>query len=858
MNGYGALAGKYLKQQKRRTVLTIVGILLSVALISALATMGQSMKDNVVDQTIYDYGAYEIGYSSATTELLETLQHHALIKKAGAIRKGELTELAKGYTLQLSEATTAGIELAPIHLLKGRFPSTAGEAVVEEWALAQLPGTPGLGGKAELAKPDGTRQTYDIVGVLNNQRNNMTYGTGGAYTWISDEAALTAVPGTHLSVAAVFKKGVNISKHLPEFEKLGPDSYFGTNTQLLALKGETADRGLNMTLIVIFGVLIGLVVLSTIAVIYNAFNIAVLERMRHFGLLRTIGATPSQLRGIVFREAGLLAALGIPAGLVVGYGGLWLVLELMTAAGADILTFEGFKLTLHAWIIAGSAIVGLLAVMLAAWLPARKASRVSPVDAVRGTGNIVRETYRRVRLPSVLRMLGIEGDMASKNIRRNRSKFRITAFSIVVSITLFIVFHYFAQEAFKVAVNDSRDDQVAFQMLSSFTQTQTSDSDQSGNVSQSKEDAFDAKTVADIAALSGVEHVYGRYNMPDATVYLPTSRLNREFLSAMGDDVFAKSTLGGEEVRFVPAYTTLYDEARLEQAVPYLVSGTADPAKLSEAGAVLIVQRVKPFVIAENKKINLNLSDLKIGDTLSLNFGDQEKPLMRQVKVGGILSQAPFNPTLQDNSLYVIGTKETYAALLKDVPADKAPYGTALRGLDIALADGADGKPVKQALQAIADQDPSIRLVDFVEEQRQTRQFNVQMKIFIYGFLAVIGLIGSLNIINTVQTNLMLRRREFGLLQAVGMTMKQLRRMATLEGVWFGVIGSFWGLLLGVGICFLLYRQMNNIEGIPFSFPVTGAAISCVFALGVGLLSVQGPLRKIAKASVVEELREEA
>ncbi|WP_217597969.1 ABC transporter permease [Cohnella sp. GbtcB17] len=854
MNGYGALAGKYLKQQKRRTVLTIVGILLSVALISALGTMGQSMKDNMVDQTIYDYGAYEISYSSATTELLETLQHHALIKEAGAIRKGALTELAKGYKLELAEATTAGFELAPVHLLKGRFPSAAGEAVVEEWALAQLPGAPGLGGKAELVKPDGTKQAYTIVGVLNNQRLNMTYGTGAAYAWMDNAAAMADIPGTRLSAAATFKRGVDISSQLAEFEKLSPKT-FGTNTQLLALKGETADKRLNLTLITIFGVLIGLVVLSTIAVIYNAFNIAVLERMRHFGLLRTIGATPSQLRGIVFREAGLLAAVGIPAGLIVGWGGLWLVLELMAAAGADILTFEGFKLSLHLWIIVGSAIVGLLAVLLAAWLPARKASRVSPVDAVRGTGNIVRETYRRVRLPSVLRLLGIEGDMASKNIRRNRSKFRITAFSIVVSITLFIVFHYFAQEAFKMAVNDSRDDQVAFQLLTSFTQTENGNQTRP---SSNTADAFDAQTIADIKALPGVEHVYGRYNMPSAQIYLPSAKLNGDYLSKMGDDVFAKSTLGGKEIRIVPAYTTLYDDERMKQAEPYLIAGTADPAKLSETNGVLIVQQVKPLVIAENKKINLDLSNLKIGDSLSLNFGTQEKPLMREVRVGGILSQAPFNPTVLDTELYVIGTKATYAALLKGVPIELAPNDTALRGLDIALADGADGDPVKQALQAMTNQDPSIRLIDFIEEQRQTRQFNVQMKVFIYGFLGVIGLIGSLNIINTVQTNLMLRRREFGLLQAVGMTMKQLRRMATLEGVWFGVIGAFWGLLLGVGICFLLYRQMNNIEGLSFSFPVTGAVISCVFALGVGLLSVQGPLRKIAKASVVEELREEA
>ncbi|CAI6082932.1 FtsX-like permease family protein [Cohnella rhizoplanae] len=851
MNGYGALAGKYLKQQKRRTVLTVVGILLSVALISALGTMGQSMKDNMVDQTIYNNGAYEIRYTVATPELLQTLQHHALIEKAGAIRKGEATPLAKGYSLELAQATTAGLELAPVHLLKGRLPAADGEAVIEEWALAQLPGTPTIGGKAELARPDGTKQTYSIVGILNNQRNNMTYGMGSAYTWLDDEAALATVPDTRLSAAATFKKGVDISAHLPEFEQLSPES-FDTNTQLLALKGETADKSLNKTLIVIFGVLIGLVVLSTIAVIYNAFNIAVLERMRHFGLLRTIGATPGQLRGIVFREAGLLALYGVPAGLIVGCGGLWLVLEAMSAAGFNILTFDGFKLTLHVWIIAGSAVVGLLAVMLAAWLPARKASRVAPVDAVRGTGSIVRETYKRVRLPSLLRLLGIEGNMASKNIRRNRSKFRITAFSIVVSITLFIVFHYFAQEAFKVAVDDSRDDQVAFQMLSSFTQAEQGQRD--GPV----QDLFDAATVADIAAIPGVEHIYGRYNLPEASIYLPTAKLSREFLEKMGEDFFLKSTLGGQEIGIVPAYTTLYDEERLKQAQPYLVAGTADPAKLSETGAVLIVQKVKPIVFSEKKKINMNLSELKVGDTIALNFGTQEKPVMREARVGGILSQAPFTPTLLDSELYVIGTKQTYAALLKGIPFDEASYGTALRGLDIALADGADAAPVRQALQAMAAQDPSIRLIDFVEEQREQRQFNLQMKIFIYGFLGVIALIGSLNIINTVQTNLMLRRREFGVLQAVGMTMSQLRRMATLEGVWFGVIGAFWGLLLGIGISFLLYRQLNNVEGIPFSFPIAGAVISCVFALGVGLLSVQGPLRKIAKASVVEELREEA
>jgi putative ABC transport system permease protein len=152
---------------------------------------------------------------------------------------------------------------------------------------------------------------------------------------------------------------------------------------------------------------------------------------------------------------------------------------------------------------------------------------------------------------------------------------------------------------------------------------------------------------------------------------------------------------------------------------------------------------------------------------------------------------------------------------------------------------------------------PGTRLVDIAAQQKETRQFNLQMQIFIYGFLLIIGVIGSLNIINTVQTNLLLRRREIGLLQAVGMTMGQIRKMASAEGVWFGVIGSFWGIVLGVGISYFLYTELSNVQGFPFEFPWGASLLACGFAVLVGLISVQGPLRRMEKANLIEELREE-
>lgn len=210
--------------------------------------------------------------------------------------------------------------------------------------------------------------------------------------------------------------------------------------------------------------------------------------------------------------------------------------------------------------------------------------------------------------------------------------------------------------------------------------------------------------------------------------------------------------------------------------------------------------------------------------------------------------------------LTIIAAKPTIASLLEAAPGQYPPseYHASRIGIDVALKDRADPEPVRMKLQQMKRDIPDTSLVDIAEQQRETRNFNVQMQIFVYGFIIIIGVIGSLNIINTVQTNLLLRRKEIGLLQAVGMTMGQIRKMASAEGVWFGVIGSFWGILLGFGLSYLLYKQLSSVQGFPFEFPWVASFVVSGAALLVGLLSVQGPLRRMEKANLLEELREEA
>lgn len=893
MRSYAALSGRYLKQQRKRSILTIVGIILSVALISAIGTMGQSMKDNALQRAIYEQGAYHFGYPQANKQLYDEVKNNVLVDRVGIVKDGPTTELAGGFEMTLEEANAELFGLAPLHLQEGHWPQSPNELVVEQWMLSRLPGQPKVGDTTQLNGPDGKAHTYRISGILNNTRNGQLKAESKAFT-LMDAKAMDS--GTFIALVTL-KPGVDISDHLPAFEKLSKE--FAPNNQVLAYMGETGDHSFNLSLLIIFGTLIALVVLSTAAVIYNIFHISVLERIRQFGLLRTIGASPSQIRGLVLREATTLAVIGIPLGLLCGWGALWIVIRLMLAAGFSILDMENFRLTWHNWIMGGSVLIGLLSVYLAAWLPARKAAQVSPVEAVRGAGSIVRESFRRGRIPSPLQGFGVGGKMAAKNIRRNRSKFRITTFSIVISVTLFIVFHYFTQEAFKLTSDSNEEDRIAFSIYESGGSGGIGGGDGSAEDANAKRVFLAADQIAQIAAIPGVRGVYGNYNSFGLPVWVHENKFNPEFTSISGIQPEKRSKDGANYLQ-AQAQIDKYDDARLKEASAYLTAGTADPRKLEAENAVLIVQAVKPKD-SHGKRTLLDMTKYKVGDKLLLDFagyalksdtgvdgtkaadsdsasngaspptGSAEsagssngagsesgvQPVLKEVTVGGILSQAPFGAMYQESVLTVMAPSAVYDRMVEPFSQDSIG-STKMYGVDIALEDGADAGAVRQALQTIVGSTPNARLIDVAAEQKKERQFNVQMKIFIYGFLTVIGLIGSLNIINTVQTNLLLRRREFGLLQAVGMTPGQLKRMASLEGLWFGALGSFWGLACGIALSYLMNRELNGIEGTPFQFPWGGAIIACGAALAVGLLSVQAPMRRLSKLNLIESLREEA
>lgn len=176
-----------------------------------------------------------------------------------------------------------------------------------------------------------------------------------------------------------------------------------------------------------------LIIVSTIAVIYNAFNISVIERISQFGLFRSIGATPKQIKNLVYREAFLLTVIAIPLGFGLGVIAMKVVLYIISLIQDDIALFENMKISISPIVFLVTSVLASITVFLSARGPARRASKVSPLEAIKNTKDVKKEKIKKTGNTRIIRKLfGIEGEIAYKNLNRNKKRFIITVFSMVL------------------------------------------------------------------------------------------------------------------------------------------------------------------------------------------------------------------------------------------------------------------------------------------------------------------------------------------------------------------------------------------------------------------------------------------
>ncbi|MCY6957303.1 ABC transporter permease [Clostridium brassicae] len=890
MNSYLDVTTKYLKTQKKRTILTIIGVILSVALISALATMIYSYQDYRIDDVKKHSGDYEVSFKNLTKDNIDIIKNHTAFSSVGISKN---IGLGKIYTTPKEERKSS----TPLHryldvkayddvtlnkifkhiLLSGRYPKSENEIIVDKSSLRFLGKDIKEGSK--ITFPFGIRKDratgeilenncwsndeifeeknkseYTIVGIIDTDTFSSGRSIFQAITFLkssdiysSDSKEETfqtfmsiSSPKNKRDIANQVAKNLKlVSNNTSQNDDGENKSKVQFNNELLRLYGQSASmlKNTSFSLTILF--IVSIIIVSTIAVIYNAFNISVLERISQFGILRSVGATPKQIRKIVFKEASIISLIGIPIGIISGVATIKLVLSLVGEVFMD--KFDPFKVLIYPEVIIISIVLGTITIFLSALGPALLAGKVSALDAVRNSNSYNTSNITKVSKARISKLLfKIEGSLAYKNLTRNRKRFLITVFSLMISIIMFITFNSFMNF---IKIADKIDAPLYF------------------DANYSSENNINDKEYMDIKNQTGIEKVYkcikSQFSMP-----IPKEKMNKNY--------FDKTQRGSSNdvpsiENYVLSYNSklfAYDKSILDLSKSHIISGSSDEKLLDDMGVILVNRNRVISNDGSNKTVVEDFTNYKVGDIIDLpklvkydyekDFDKLlknaiEKKEFYKLKVIGIVDVEPLGNSTPQDGIYLITSPKTYKKIIGNLN---------YRNMEIKLKENANREKITSYFENII-KDKGGCYNDYMKIAENGKKSAFQMSVFVYGFITVITIIGAVNIINTISTSLLIRKREFATLKAIGMSQGQIKKMVFLEGALHGLIAAFLGSIIGTLLSFLLCRTAAGAVAVSWSIPWTSILIATLGALSFTILASILPLRKVNAQNIIENIRAE-
>lgn len=883
MNIVNKLTLRHMKENKRRTLVTILGVIISVSMITAVTTLGLSFLDVVKRDVIANEGNWHLKYTEVSIDKLEVLKESPYASEL-------LIDYEEGYAL-LSEQglegnankpyihvtayNEAAFDKLPLKLLDGRLPQGPNEIVVPEHFLTHFNKDAHMIGETmtmtlgERYNPDQTIEgsavhlnqnysiifdedrttqetfvadrevTYTVVGII--ERLNWEYGSSPGYSFLAG-LDLAALPQDATVTARLY--AAKPDKHIfKEGELLGKESSAKTyeaNSSLLRYQFVSSHDGFIATLYSLLAIVMGVIMVGSISLIYNAFGISVADRSRNLGMLASVGATRRQKRNSVFFEGLCISIISIPIGILGGLAGLAITFAAINpttigALGLDV----GFEVKMNLWTLLLTIGISLITVLLSVWWPAKRAAKVSAIEAIRQTQD-VKMSRKQVKTSKLVRKLfGIEADIALKNIKRNKRRYQITVFSLVISIILFLTVSYLTQ-SMKQALFSSN-----------------------SGVNYDIQIYYSEKDDPNIKALIGYDGIK-EYNLIQAAhsyAHIPSQYVPELNISAiMGEQGERPEDLSfnihilalqDEQLRSIAEqagvdasqlFDTSHPQAILYNTISYYHEGEkrfVSEKVLTQATDLMIqlvdtkVERVQD----ENGEIGHIVHEVE-GKSLELVGSTEVAPL--GVIRGGFkeganrltlyVSQAVIEELGNNSELYV-GDYNIY--ITSDNP--------------LALEE-----EIRKSQQF---DNYYIRNVFKDKKEEESTMFIVS--VFSYGFISLITLISIANILNTISTSIQLRRREFAMLRSIGMTEKGFYRMINYESILYGVKSLLYGLPISFIVMLLIYRSMLNTSYYPFQVPWLHLGILFVALFIIVGMSMMYSGSKVKKGSIVDAIKQE-
>ena len=829
MNLLNRLTVKNLKLNKKRTTVTIIGIILATALICGVATLVSSYLESTKEFIKKTQGDYHYEFINVPIKEAFNIPNNENIESSYNTHTYDYTQVSDDVFVQLAQLTN--IEKMGIQIEEGRLPQGEREIAVTENNYSEK-----IGDKITLNLSDKGIIEYTIVGIVNitddslNKQNNSKgkeYFTALAQIKSLDKDAKVNVYvkfknlneriDTAAEILGIDKTTLNTleTNNRAKTEK----NLFENETNKYAIRGnarliqiESGDY-IDSTLEMVFAIsaiIMVIVILTSVFCIKNSFEISITEKVKQYGMISSLGATSKQIKKNVLYEAFRLGIIGIPLGVLFGTLVIFIVLKIVEKISGSNLLGMNLIFSTNLLVITLSIILSIITIYLSARKASKKASKISPIEAIRSNEDI-KINPKKLKSPKFIKgIFGIGGDIAYKNLKRNKKKFRTAIVSIVMCVTVFIAMNTFINDVYKA--------KTATTEIKNYTILVYGD-DYEFLQTMAKELNLDRYSII-------------RTNF----VYNETLEDHKSEEAKQSTDVNLKGTpivsvisLGNEEYeRYIEQFGLKYEDVK-DKGILYD----------SYTETIETEERTRHRVI--------RILDYKEGDVITSKLNSPEINVDFSVEIAKVTDIKPLGlDSLGENATIIISDE------MMDKIGDASPFGRSL------CIDTENDKEIEEKINDNYMNSGHIsNVTNYANEIREEQAISLTISIFLYGFVIATALIGITNIFNTITTSMELRQKEFAHLKAIGMTRKEFNKMISLESLFYILKSLIIAIPLGLILSYIIHLAFEiNLE-MPYEFPIIGILISIIVASLLIISIMRYSLRKIKKQNIIETMRRE-
>lgn len=932
MNLMKTLTLKNLKLNRKRTIVTIVGIILATALLSALVTLVSSFRYSMIEYQKQKDGDFHVKFSNVKMSELSEFKNNRNIESTfetmgmGFAKLDGCKNEDKPYAYVMA-TDEAGFERGCFKLIEGRMAKNEDEIVIPRHLKTNGRIDIKVGDEITLdvgkrydsntegvisencayeheaeTLTDTVTKHYKVVGIMERPGYGMEDYSAAGYTFVTYSDELAAIDNgtkseaseadTTLTVYSRYTQKALRNKDAVTADIIGVDEklFEKANNSSVEMSSEESDRFLKemenakydiymngylinyecvfpidgsfKALFTVAAVVALIIILTSVYCIKNSFNISITEKIRQYGMLASVGATRRQIKSSVKTEAAMLGVIGIPVGTMSGILASLILVNVVNALSAGWLNVAlSFHTSLPALILA--VILSIATIYFSATGSARRAAKVTPLEAIRNTKEIKIKSAK-LKTPAIIgRIWGIGGVISYKNIKRNNKKYRTTVTSIVICSVTFIVISYFMS--------------VAFSMVGmSYAST-----DYNIGINMSCKKDIDIEKLTKL--VSGIEGVDDYLVGAGYDFDVSKPKYTKEY-GEYCRQLYADS----EDVSQMFLITVLDDKSYDKYA--------SDAGIKNAAAGAILVNKCTFDVYNENSskyvKKEMELYKYKAGDTIECGYNVYDDASSDDNAVeGGTESSTEDNSGYVDEETINNGVRKTVDVTIAGV-TDKVPIGykgysnTLLfmnqKGFESLWGDGKNGNEIKPGYASYSayvvaenadeyqdtfeketEENPEYSQISFYvsnldKEMRDEKSLFTLLGVFAYGLIVVIALIGITNIINTLSTGMELRSREFATLRSIGMTDKQFVGMVRLESVFISVKALVIGVPLGILISYLLCVMMNRMDDAIIYEPPYKAIILCILVVIMLIYAIMKlSMTKLRHNNIIETIKNE-